>query len=381
MKNPFHYGGIVGESSFCNREKEQDDLLRFIKNITTVFFYAERRIGKTSLVKRVLSKLPKEKYITAYIDLWPTDGPVSFVEETAKAVSRGLESTADKLLRESRSYFSRLSPSVTLDPAGHVQVQVNVSRSSMVKDLEQVLSSPEVIGKRRKKDVVVVFDEFQRIFEYETDLVERKLRSIIQSQTHVSYIFMGSRKHMIEKMINDQSRPLYKAGSHYHLKNIATEHWVDFVQRRFKKAQKEIPEKIIHTVCELTDGHPYYTQHFFHILWDLCDPGKRIGKSSMDEAIDTLLQDESYAYHAMWDALTLNQRRFLKALSRTPEPVQIFSTDFIRDHDLGTSSKVQRVVGSLLKKDILDRLNGSLVILDRFFKLWMKTALLGDPKA
>ena len=53
MKNPFSFSGIVEDPAFCNREKEQTDLTRFIGNSQNVLLYSHRRFGKTSLINRV----------------------------------------------------------------------------------------------------------------------------------------------------------------------------------------------------------------------------------------------------------------------------------------------------------------------------------------
>ncbi len=52
MVNPFKYGGIVGNGSFCNREKELADLKKMMENGDRLFLYSERHLGKTSLVKK-----------------------------------------------------------------------------------------------------------------------------------------------------------------------------------------------------------------------------------------------------------------------------------------------------------------------------------------
>ena len=60
--------------------------------------------------------------------------------------------------------------------------------------LEEVLTMPVKAAEKEGKRVVIVFDEFQQILEYESDTVERLLRSSIQHQTDVAYIFCGSRR-------------------------------------------------------------------------------------------------------------------------------------------------------------------------------------------
>ena len=46
--------------------------------------------------------------------------------------------------------------------------------------------------KRGKRKVVIVFDEVQQMLEYESDVVERRLRSMIQKHKDVSCIFLVS---------------------------------------------------------------------------------------------------------------------------------------------------------------------------------------------
>jgi hypothetical protein len=44
-----------------------------------------------------LRQLPRGRYASAYLDLWPTDGELSFVAATARAITESMSSTAGKL--------------------------------------------------------------------------------------------------------------------------------------------------------------------------------------------------------------------------------------------------------------------------------------------
>jgi len=59
------------------------------------------------------------------------------------------------------------------------------------------------------------------------------------------------------------------------------------------------------------------------------------------------------------------------------DKVQPFSSEFIGQYGLGSESNVQRVVDSLLEKDVIDRDNGSFLISDRFFRLLVQRMQLG----
>jgi hypothetical protein len=85
-----------------------------------------------------------------------------------------------------------------------------------------------------------------------------------------------------------------------------------------------------------------------------------------------LLDRESYAYTALWESLALNQKRLLRGLASEPAGVKPFAGAFIRRHGLGSASNSQRAVQSLLNRDLIDRDNGSFLIGDRFFRIWIE---------
>ncbi len=373
MRNPFRYGGVVEDEAFCNRKQELADLLRAVENAEKMFVHAERRMGKTSLVKRGLGRLSDKKAKAIYVDLWPTEGELSFTTATAKAIVEATATRVDQLLEVAKRFFSRLAPSVTVDDEGKPQVSFGIRQGEdALPQVEEVLAVPAKLAAQEGKRVVVVFDEFQQVLTYGNDQVERKLRSTIQTQQDVAYLFLGSRKHLIQKMFLDKARPLYRAGGHYPLGPIAATHWRPFIQARFEQADKRIGPDHIGELCALTGGHPFYTQHLCHTLWERCEPGREVDGALMAEAVSLLLERESYAYATLWESLTGNQRRFLKGLAHSPAGVQPFSADFLRGQGLGSASNAQRAAEALIERDVVDRDNGSYVIVDRFFRLWLQ---------
>ncbi len=372
MRNPFVYSRVVGEEAFCNRQQELADLTRAMENSEKLFLYSERRFGKTSLVKLALEKLPQKQFRTAYVDLWPTDGEASFVAATARSIAQSMGNTPQKLLAGAMKFFRRLAPSVTLDEEGKPELSFGIEASAEpAPALEDVLKAPAKLAATGKRRSVIVFDEFQQILEYETDMVERRLRSVIQNQRNVSYLFLGSKKHLIQKMFLDQARPLYRAAGHYPLGPIAEEHWLPFIRQRFQDTGKRISQEQVHKLCRLTQGHPFYTQHLGYLLWENCAKGGAVREDALDSALSLLLERESYAYATLWDSLTTNQKRLVRGLAAETESVQPFSADFVRRHGLGSPSSAQRAMKALLKRGVIDRDNGSLIIADRFFRIWI----------
>ncbi|GAI01072.1 unnamed protein product [marine sediment metagenome] len=373
MINPFQFGGPIGEDAFCNRKKELRELRRIIENGAKVFIYSERLLGKTSLIKLVLKKLPIRDYKTIYVDLLATDDELSFMKVTAKAITDVLDTPLEKTIRLAQKYFSNLKPYASVDDEGKPVIKFEVTKSHIEgPDLDKVLNAVARVSKMVKKKVVVVFDEFQQITEYDSDLTERKLRTIVQHHRNVPYVFLGSRKHTIQRMFLDRSRPLYRIAIHFPLSPIADAEWLPFIRERFSNAKKKMSDAHILQLCRLTQSHPFYTQHLCHAIWELCEPGASVTDTIIKDAIQLLLWRENIGYFSRWEALTKNQQRFLRGLANETNLAKPFKSGFITKYNLGSTSSVQRVVQILVKKDIIDRENGVFIILDRFFRLWIQ---------
>jgi hypothetical protein len=159
---------------------------------------------------------------------------------------------------------------------------------------------------------------------------------------------------------------------HYPIGPIATGDWQPFIASRFRKAGKKFGKALIGELCERTQGHPFYTQHLCHVLWSLTAEGESVEVQALDAAVDELLRRESHAYATLWETLTKNEQRFLRGLADSNEPPKPFSSEFTRNCGLRSASNSQRAAASLQAKDVIDREGASFVILDRFFRMWIR---------
>ena len=371
--NPFEYGGVVGASAFCNREREVRDLEQAARNGDRMLVYAERRMGKTSLLKRVLDRLPEREFIAVYVDLWSAGDAGDVARLVARAVAEAAATRVDKVLETSKDLFRHLVPSVTVDESGAPVVQFG-ARGTGVEDeplLEDAFDAPARLAAKRKRRVVVVYDEVQRLGEFGDDLAERVLRSRVQHHRDVGYVFMGSRKHLIQRMFLDPARPLYQAAGHYPIGPIATEHWVPFVQERFTRTGKTIAPAVVEALCALTGEHPYYTQHLAHALWEITPAGEEADERRLTEGVDLVLRRLSYPFSVLWENLASNQQTLLRGLAAEGPRARPFSSAFLKAHRLASSS-AHRAAEALLERDVIDREGEGYVIGDRFFRLWVQ---------
>ena len=97
---------------------------------------------------------------------------------------------------------------------------------------------------------------------------------------------------------------------------------------------------------------------------------KQFGFSHLVVRTDEL-QNESYAYATLWEGLAQNQKRVLIGISKESRGIKPYSAAFLRKYALSSPSSVDRAIEALLERDIIDRDNGSFLISDCFFKLWL----------
>ncbi len=370
-KNPFSYGGRVTGEAFCDRQKELKELLSDIKARQHVILFSQRRFGKTSLVWRLLAEADKNGIIPVYVDLYPASSLAEFIEMYAKAIAESL-SGYEKAMKLLKGLFSRLYLSMGVDGMGNPQWNVGFDRSRETESLDEVLMTFEAYLKKTKKAGVVVFDEFQQITEMNGKKMEARLRSAIQTHEHVSYLFVGSRKHLMQDIFSNPNRPFYRSGKIFPLGKISSDDFSSFIRVRFGSAKMAISDKALNAMLEATETHPYYTQYLCHILYDIAE-GSRVREDDVPKALDLLITREATAYMNTWDLLTLRQRQALMCLAEIKPSESPFRLEALQRFGMSQPAVMMRALNSLVEKDLVDKENGTYEIIDVFFKRWVRT--------
>jgi hypothetical protein len=373
--NPFVYGEKVSGENFCNRTREINELASEITSGQNIMIYSPRRYGKTSLIGEVLKRVSDKGLITLYIDLYPAISSEDFVRISLKSISHLLTATSKDILKKVKTFFKRISPSlfVTLTEDGTPSIGINFSKTETLPAVEDIFEGFHSYVREKNKRGVVVFDEFQQVGELEDTRIERTLRSIIQNHRDISYVFMGSKKHLIYDMFNNPGRPFFKSSAHFPLEKIDPVVFSDFIRDKFKKTALEIDPDTAMYIVNITRSHPHYTQLLAHTLWESQYDSRpaKIGPAEVDNAVERILDREETAFTNLWDNLTLQQKRLLLSLSLKKDADKIFSADHIRRYNLSSIGTVQRGIKSLLNKGIIDKEGENVEIDDVFLKLWL----------
>jgi len=377
MRNPFSYGSLVAGDQFCNRLQEMAELRKAVDDGLHLFLYGERRTGKTSLLYRLRDSLPPEDYIIIFVDVWTVDSEEMFAKRCAAAYLTAFERKPETLLRTAKEWISGLAPELTVGPDGMPALTFrSVARGTDAGPLlTEILHIPRRIAERHpEKQILVVFDEFQRIREFDTGQIERTLRSAVQEQGDIAYIFCGSRKHLIREMFLNEESPLFRSAAHFPIGNIGSEHWEPYIVERFRRTGKKISSELIRRLVSLSEGHPFYTQMLAHAVWGIVDD--TVKPSDIDEAVSILLDREQYAYGEMWNALPLSARNMMRAIVTEAPLTTPYTAEIGKRYELKSPSTAQRAIKYLVTNDIVENTENGYIVIDRFFRLWVERRVM-----
>jgi len=371
MENPFSYTGIVRGDAFCNRQTEQEELVRFVKGSQNVLLYSHRRYGKSSLIFKLFDRLGRQrpKIDALHIELYGTLSEKDFVSAILTSLNQ-FESKLEKLAKLVRSVLRTVKVGMSIDPiTGSPNVSVSFDSGYHEAMLGNVLG---LIGRfSEKRKLMVVFDEFQEIANYKQEGFEKRLRSIIQQHGNTSYFFCGSQRHILTEIFTNQNRAFYKLAQSYPIDKIETKHYVPWARKLFLKAGREIKREIIEDIVSRCENHPMYVQQFLFYLWE--EKGTEVSSDTVDMIELKILQSSHNEFLNLWDSLTLNQKKTLKLIILTGGKDMYYSNS-LQAVDLNAGSQVTRALSKLLRYDIVVK-NDANKIQDVMFKKWIQTFL------
>ncbi len=372
MENPFKYGGVVRGAYFADRRGEIKELKREMENQSHVFLVSPRRFGKTCLLLNLIETLGRGAMVCVYIDLNALPDVRSFASALASVTTKSLETNKDKLLKIF-SGFQKLRPKVTVDADGIITAGLELAvedKDALSALLEGMRYADELALKKGKK-LAVIIDEFSDIEKYNGQPIEKALRSEIQKQTRISYIFSGSEQSVMLSMIRDRKRAFYKLGRIMELGPIKRNAYNNFILGWLKKGGFAIKADDLQRIFEIGNDVPYNIQRLSNVMWDSARESKIISSALIEKLPVIIAQQDSPHYEMLWRSASQLQKMLLIALSKD-QTAKPFSKDFQLKHGIGPSSSIKASFDSLVKKGILFKsLQGNYHFVDKFMPYWL----------
>jgi len=373
MQNPFRFGAVVSGDDFADRRLELAELGRELRAGQHLFLLSPRRYGKTSLILTLLDRLHRQGLLVAYVDVFRTTTPVQLMELTAQTVLRAAESQPERLLRLATDLLGRLRPQVGTDSRGKPTLSIDIGASprGTLALQEEVLTLPEQLAMKRRRRLVLVFDEFQEIQRFPGASLEKALRSHFQNHRHVSYLFAGSKETALRDMATRERSPFYKFGRLMSLGPIPAAEFAPYLETRFRRGRLRVAREVLDAVLAAADDVPYNVQRLCHQLWTLrAGNADRITERDIGEAIAGIVEQDAPHFSAAWDRLSLHQRQVLQAIARGGGR-NVFAANYIAGHRLGSHSSLQTSLRLLVKERVLVKAHNEYRFTDPFLREWI----------
>src|SRR5574344_793917 len=116
MKKPFVFGVAVEEENFVGRSEEITVLSNNFKYGVNTILLAPRRMGKTSLVKRVAKEVETDEIRIVHLDIFSCRNAYDFLNMFDSSILRQTSSRLEEFMQNAQEFLSRIMPKVSFSP-------------------------------------------------------------------------------------------------------------------------------------------------------------------------------------------------------------------------------------------------------------------------
>lgn len=351
MDNPFIYRVYKSKELFCDRQNELEILVTNALSGADTTLIAQRRIGKTGLIYRLFDEIRSRKMpiIPIYVDIFATRSLDDFVKTLSEAIMTAIPEKSSIGKRFSK-FIKLLRPLISYDPlTSSPQITLTLQSED---EKKQTLKGLLTFLDSQDDKILLAIDEFQQIREYPEANVEAMMRTIIQKLNNVTFLYCGSKRHMMIDIFSEERNPFYRSTEFLTLQKLDAEVYTRFIVDLFSGAGKDIGQEAMDMILEWTRRHTYFTQRLCHKVFNLSK--KNVGVELVKQAASQILQSETSVFEQYQQLLTSGQWNFMIAVAKEGQVSQVTSRPFLRKYKLGNPSSVNRIVESLIEKNILD---------------------------
>lgn len=368
MEKAFIFGTAVEGDNFTDRTQESKRLkMNFESGVNTILI-SPRRMGKTSLVKKVINEVADKNIKIIYMDIYDCRDEYDFYNRFASAILRGTATKVEQIFDSAKEFLERIAPKISISPDQTAEYSVSLGINPKNTSPEEVLSLPERIAIKKGLHIIVCIDEFQQIGEFSDTLnIQKKMRGVWQHQQHTSYCLFGSKKHLMANLFQSRRMPFYQFGDTIILEKISTDEWIPFIQKRFASGEKQISAALAEKICSKVENYSAYVQQ---LAWNVyINTQNEATEETVEESMEELLRQNEALFMAQIDGLTTYQMNFLRALCSGIDS-GFASKDIMETWNIGTKSNITRIMKVLTEKELIEKEWKTVRITDPVFRLW-----------
>ena len=372
----------LNDAQFYNRIDEisfiRDNLEITKKGSTpTILLTGIRGVGKTALMKK-LKKDFQNDYLVVYMDLSAMDKFKTekltrfsfmklFYESIIKACRQSNIKTIDKqILKYFKTRNFKLDKLESIDS---IPIPNLNSQEDYAKFATFAMDLPQQIYDDCKEDidgVLIFLDEFQILKQLDEDVngFLWYIRSVIQSQNHIGYIFSGSMS-IKDELIADIAGQKGAFGGrilNYEVKTFSFDTTKNYLME--KADYLKFTDEGFERFYKYTNGIPYYVNSFARLL----PPNEELNEEKIIYEFKKTLPYLLIHLTNEWYKLNNQEKRIITALVEKPlKRIEIANKLGVTSGAIGASLK------SLQNKTLIELDKDGFKIYDQIFKTWLKT--------
>lgn len=368
--NPFKVGMFIPEEYFCDRDEETTSLIKHVTNGRNVALISPRRLGKSGLIEHLfVQPAISQNYYTFYLDIYSTRSLSELVYLWSKELHSRIAPAKTPWTEQFFKMMSSLRVGFKLDAVtGDPTFDLGLGD---IKSPDVTLDQLFAYMEAADKPCLVAIDEFQQIADYGEPGVEAALRAKIQKCRNTSFIFAGSKRHVMSMMFNSPKKPFYQSAISMGLAPIPEETYVCFASNLFEQFGKKVLADTIRNVYQLFDGVTWFVQMLMNELFSLTAYGETCGPDRVEEALQNVVMSQEVQYKELMSLIPPKQKLVLQAVAREGKACNVTSAQFIRKYQLPSASSIQSAIKGLVEKEILTQEDGFYRIYDYFLAYWI----------
>ena len=358
MFSPFPYDNITSNKQFFGRDKEIDKISQIVKYSNNLLIHSKRRMGKTSLINQFFDKY-KDNYLCIYVDIFDITSKEDFAKALLIALSNSHKIDLKSAIKSLTSLFKRVRVEPTIDPNTFEYsikpIVATLTFEQMIEDFFYTLNEYS-----KTKQIIIAIDEFQQIANITDVKLDAILRKYIQNRDNISYIFLGSKRHLLTSLF-EYKAPLYELATHFELQPLEKKAIKNYVSNYL-----QIDDELIEYIYDRSDGETKMLQHILHILYT--QKQNKITKEQIDDTIKEIINSKDSSYKIIYDTLSNNQKIALKIVGKYKSG--FFTSLVLNEYNIKKQT-LQSAVDALFKRELIDKNDDKYFIPDRVFELWI----------
>lgn len=359
MSSPFPYDRLPLSNEFFGRVQETKKLLTAVQHSNNLLIHSKRRMGKSSLIKTFFEQTSKE-YLSIYVDIFDITSKEDFAHKLLKALANAGKFDLKTTIKNLTSLFKRVRVEPTIDTNSlEYSIKPIIATLTFEEMIEDFFYSLNELSKTNK--IILAIDEFQQIANITDVKLDAILRKYIQERNNISYIFLGSKRHLLTSLF-EYKAPLYDLATPMLLEPLEINEIYEYAKKYLK-----ISYELVEYIYAKSDGETKMIQNLLHLLY--LQKEKEISKSMVEEALQEIINSKDGSYKLLFDTLNNNQKIALKIVGIYKKG--FFANSVLQEYNIKKQT-LQSSVDALFAKELIDKEDERYFIPDRSFELWIQ---------